>query len=123
MEDNTVERIFAIGIEVGVIQTLKELGLIDEYMTESQAHKIYTKKLVNEWRHNRWIVGYPSGNSTRAKFHYKRSELETASRMLDIYNIIPDTKLNQLSEIYRTGKSKAVADDVALKDIRKRMNS
>ena len=123
MEDSTVERIFALGIEVGVIQTLKELGLIHENISAQQAYKTYGKKQVEDWRHKRWIVGYPSGNTSRAKYYFKRSELETANRMLDIQNIIPDTKLNQLSEIYRTGKSKAVANDVALKDIRKRMNS
>jgi len=99
MEDQKVlETIISNSIGIGVIQTLTQLGLIDEYMTEVQANKIYTKKLVTEWRHKRWIVGYPSGNSTRAKFHYKRSELETASRMLDIHNIIPASRINQIMQ-------------------------
>jgi len=99
MEDQKViETIIANSISIGVIQTLTQLGLIDEYVTESQAHKAYTKKLVNDWRHKRWIVGYPSGNTTRAKFHYKRSELETASRMLSIYNTIPASRINQIMQ-------------------------
>ena len=97
MEDQkAIETIIANSIKIGVIQTLKELGLIDEFVTEAQAHKAYTKKLVNDWRHKRWIVGYPSGNTTRARFHYKRSELETASRMLSIQNSIPASRINQI---------------------------
>ena len=91
MEDHILERIITNAIGIGTIQTLAQLGLIEENVTESQAFKMYGERLVKEWRSKRWIVGYPSGNSTRAKFLYKRSELETASRMLDIYNIIPPT--------------------------------
>ena len=103
MEDQKVlEIIISNSIGIGVIQTLTQLGLIDETVTEQQAHKMYTKKLVTEWRHKRWIVGYPSGNSTRAKFHYKRSELETASRMLDIYNTIPASRINQIQSQFKS---------------------
>lgn len=88
MEKRDIEIIISNAIAIGCIQTLSQLGLFDENVTEKQAHKMYGKKLVQEWRHRRWIVGYPSGNSARAKFFFKRSELETASRMLDINNII-----------------------------------
>jgi len=103
MEDQKVlETIISNSIGIGVIQTLSQLGLIDEYVTEIQAHKTYTKRLVEDWRHKRWVVGYPSGNTTRSKFHYKRSELETASRMLDIHNIIPASRINQIIQKSRS---------------------
>jgi hypothetical protein len=104
MDDSTVERIFAIGIEVGVINLAKQLGILDDNLTDAQAYKIYTKKLVEEWRQKGWIVAYPSGNKERSKFIYKRSELETASRMLDLQNILPATKIDQIIETYRSGK-------------------
>ncbi len=44
MDDSIVERIFAIGIEVGVINLAKQLGLIDDNLTDAQAYKIHTKK-------------------------------------------------------------------------------
>ncbi|WP_372776472.1 hypothetical protein [Mangrovibacterium sp.] len=96
--DKITERAFAIGIEVGVIQTGKELGLIDENISEKQAHAIYGEKQVKEWRRKQWIIGYPSGNKTRSKFYYKRSELETAQRMLDYQNLLPSNKLKQFIE-------------------------
>ncbi len=123
MDDSTVERIFAIGIQVGVINLAKQLGLIDDNLTDAQAYKIYTKKLVEEWRQKGWIVAYPSGNKERSKFIYRRSELETASRMLDMQNILPATKVDQIIENYRTGKLKTKEDREALKEIRKRQNS
>jgi hypothetical protein len=96
--DKKVEKAFAIGIQVGVINLAKELGLIEENISEKQANTIYGEKQVKEWRRKRWIVGYPSGNKTRAKYYYKRSELETASRMLDMQNVIPATKIKQIIE-------------------------
>lgn len=123
MDDSTVERIFAIGIEVGVINLAKQLGLIDDNLTDAQAYKIYTKKLVEEWRQKGWIVAYPSGNKERSKFIYRRSELETASRMLDMQNILPATKVDQIIENYRSGKQKAKEDRESLKEICKRQNS
>lgn len=122
MEDSTVERIFAIGIEVGVINLAKQLGLIDDNLTDAQAFKIYTKKLVEEWRQKGWIVAYPSGNKERSKFIYRRSELETASRMLDLQNILPATKVDQIIENCRSGKMKEKQDREALKEIRKGLN-
>ncbi len=92
---NKIERAFAIGIQTGVINTLSELGLLNEQVTEKQAHAMYGEELVKEWRRKRWIVGYPSGNKVRAKFYYTRSELETAQRMLDYSNIIPPNILSR----------------------------
>lgn len=96
MDDKVLERIIASAIKIGVIQTLAELGIYEEQISEKQAFKMYGEKRVKDWRHKRWIVGYPSGNLSRAKFYFKRSELETASRMLDIQNIIPENNIKRL---------------------------
>lgn len=93
MDDKTIETIILKSIEIGVFNTLNRLGLTDETITESQAIKQYGKRLIEEWRRKRWIVGYPTGNKERAKIYFKRTELETASRMLDIQNIIPTNKI------------------------------
>lgn len=96
--DNIAERAFAIGIQVGVIHLSTQLGIIEDRLTERQAWKIYGKRQVEDWRRKRWIVGYPTGNKSIRKFYYKRSELETAQRMLDFQNIIPSNKLKQYIE-------------------------
>lgn len=121
MEDSTVERIFAIGIEVGVINLASELGLT-EIVSQKQAEAKYSKEAINEMRINGWIVAYPSGNKHRYKFNYKRSELETAWRMYALKNVIGLTKLDRIIETYRNEKLKAKEDREALKKIRKRLN-
>lgn len=93
MDDKTIEQIIIKAIEIGVYNTLSRLGITHEIVTESQARKLYGKRLIDEWRHKRWIVGYPTGNLKKAKVYFKRTELETASRMLDIQNIIPSNKI------------------------------
>ncbi|OJV35355.1 MAG: hypothetical protein BGO33_08780 [Bacteroidia bacterium 43-41] len=93
MEDKVIEQIISKAIEIGVHNTLNALGLTYEVVTESQAKKIYGKRLINEWRHKRWIVGYPTGNKERSKVYFKRTELETVSGMLDIQNIVPANKI------------------------------
>lgn len=93
MEDKVIETIIAKSIEIGVVNTLNKLGLQTETVTEAQANKIYGKRLIREWRSKKWITGYPTGNEKRGKVYFKRSELETASRMLDIQNIIPSNKI------------------------------
>ena len=45
------------------------------------------------WREKGWITGYPTGNSQRGKYYFKRSELETASAMDDIGNALPANKI------------------------------
>jgi hypothetical protein len=89
MDTAQLEQIITSAMQIGVYNTLNELGLLSEIITEKQAEKKYTKRLIKDWRHKRWIVGYPTGNSDRSKVYFKRSELETASRMLDIQNLIP----------------------------------
>ena len=96
MEDRIIEKIFATGVQVGVINLASQLGLIDEAVTARQAYKMYGERQVKEWRHKRWIVGYPTGNKSISKYYYKRSELETASRMVSMQNIIPASKINQI---------------------------
>ncbi len=93
MDDKTIEQIIIKAVEIGVYNTLSQLGLTSEVITEAQARKKYGRRLIDEWRRKRWIVGYPTGNSERAKVYFKRTELETASRMLDIQNIIPSNKI------------------------------
>lgn len=93
MDDKAIETIISKSIEIGVFNTLNKLGITSEIITEMQAKKIYGSRLINEWRQKRWIVGYPTGNKERGKVYYKRTELETASRMLDIQNIIPINKI------------------------------
>ena len=93
MDDSTIEQIIIKAVEIGVYCTLNRLGITHEVLTESQARKLYGKRLIDEWRRKRWIVGYPTGNRKRAKVYFKRTELETASRMLDIQNIIPANKI------------------------------
>ena len=98
MEDYQLETIIANSIYIGCISTLKELGLWEEMISEKQAFKMYGERQIKEWRMRRTIVGYPSGNKTRAKYLYKRSELEIASRTLNINNVIQPSRMNQLFE-------------------------
>ncbi len=93
MEDRIIETIVSKAIEIGVFNTLNRLGFTHEIVTESQAKRQYGERLIKEWRRKRWIVGYPTGNPKRGKVYFKRTELETASRMLDIQNIIPANKI------------------------------
>lgn len=93
MDDKTIEQIIIKAVEIGVHNTLNRLGITHEVVTESQARKLYGKRRLDEWRRKRWIVGYPTGNKERSKVYFKRTELETASRMLDIQNLIPANRI------------------------------
>lgn len=93
MDDKTIEQIIIKAVEIGVYNTLSQLGLTSEVITEAQARKKYGRRLIAEWRRKRWIVGYPTGNLKKAKVYFKRTELETASRMLDIQNVVPANKI------------------------------
>jgi len=93
MDDKALEIIISKAIEIGVYNTLNQLGLTSEVVSESQARKQYGRRLIEEWRRKRWIVGYPTGNLKKAKVYFKRTELETASRMLDIHNSVPPNKI------------------------------
>lgn len=116
MEIRDLEKIISNAINIGCIQTLSKLGLLDEDISAKQAYAMYSEKLVKEWRSKRWIVGYPSGNTKRATHYFKRSELEVASRMLDIYNI------TQPPVIFRK-LNQAISDKTAIRDIQKRVNT
>ncbi len=93
IDEDTLEHVIAKSIEIGVVSTLSRLGLTSEVITEAQARKKYGRRLIQEWRSKRWIVGYPTGNPKKAKVYFKRTELETASRMLDIQNAVPVNKI------------------------------
>lgn len=88
---------FAIGIETGVNNTLKELGLVSERVSEKQAYKAYGEKQVKKWRSNRIIVGYPSGNKVRSKIYFLRSELENARLSIGgLQNMLEPPKIQQI---------------------------
>lgn len=89
IDEEILEQIITKAVEMGVHCTLSQLCLTHEVVTESQARKQYGSRLIDEWRHKRWIVGYPTGNSERAKVYFKRTELETAKLTTDIMNVVP----------------------------------
>lgn len=96
MEDRIIENIIAQSIKVGAITTLSELGLLPEMMSKQAAENKYNKRLIKEWRTKGWITGYPSGNSIRGGVYFKRSELERASLMMDMRNILPENKIQKM---------------------------
>ncbi len=67
MDDKTIEQIIIKAVEIGVYNTLSQLGLTSEVITEAQARKKYGRRLIAEWRSKRWIVGYPTGNLKKSK--------------------------------------------------------
>lgn len=93
MEDRTIEQIVSASVKIGTIATLKGLGLLSEIVIAAEAEREYSKKLVDEWRAKGWITGYPTGNSQRGKYYFKRSELETASAMDALGNALPANKI------------------------------
>lgn len=94
--DRYIENIIASSIKIGTIQTLKSLGLLSEVITITQAERIYGKRLIKEWREKSWIKLYPARNKERGRYYVKRSEVETASSMMDIYNELPDNIISQI---------------------------
>ena len=91
MEEINLQKIVAASIKIGTIATLKGLGLLSEIVID--AEREYSKKLVDEWRAKGRITGYPTGNSQRGKYYFKRSELETASAMDALGNALPANKI------------------------------
>ena len=88
--DIDIQKIVIAAIHIGTVTTLNKLGLMNEIVTPAEAENIYSKRMISDWRSKRWIVGYPSGNTKRARYYFKRSELEVASRMMDIRNSVPE---------------------------------
>ena len=86
-------------IKIGTVQTLTMLGLLPEVVTISQAEDIYGKRLITEWSEKAWIKFYPANNKERGKYYVKRSELETASAMMDLHNKVPDNIIKQLMQL------------------------
>ena len=93
MEEINLQKIVAASIKIGTIATLKGLGLLSEIVIAADAEREYSKKLVDEWRAKGRITGYPTGNSQRGKYYFKRSELETASAMDALGNALPANKI------------------------------
>ena len=98
--ENCFEMMVARCIKIGTVQTLTMLGLLPEVVTISQAEEIYGKRLIKEWREKAWIKFYPANNKERGKYYVKRSELETASAMMDLHNKVPDNIIKQLMQKY-----------------------
>lgn len=98
MKDEDIEKIFAAGVATGTYQTLNALGLLPEVVTKKQAEKIYSKRLISLWREKGWITAYPAHNDDRGKFYFKKSELEAASKMIDLKNTVIDNRIkNQIT--------------------------
>lgn len=93
MNDREIEAIFTAGVRAGTINTLRELGLLQEKISKPSAEKLYGRRQVEEWRKAGWITAYPSGNAQRGTVYFKRSELENASRMLDIRNTVSRNRI------------------------------
>ena len=92
MDDKLFTQIITAGIKIGTISTLKALGILPEVVSAPDAEREYTKELIIKWRKKGWITGYPSGNTTRAKYYFKRSELERASAMDSLGNVLTINK-------------------------------
>jgi len=93
MEDRQLEQIITAAMQIGVYNTLNELGLLNDVLTQQQAYKKHTQRIIDDLRHKGWITGYPTGNPKRGKVYFKRSEVETALRMLDIQNLVTENKI------------------------------
>ena len=75
--ENCFEMMVARCIKIGTVQTLTMLGLLPKA----------------------WIKFYPANNKERGKYYVKRSELETASAMMDLHNKVPDNIIKQLMQL------------------------
>jgi len=93
METYQLEKIITASMQIGVFNTLTELGIMTDIISDQKAYKKHTKRLIEDLRQKGWLTGYPTGNPQRGKVYFRRSELETALRMLDIHNIIPENKI------------------------------
>ena len=107
MEREEIEYIAAL-IDITVTNTLSKLDLIKENISESKAKQLYGLKLLEQWKHNRWIIAY-QGDGKRQ--YFKRSELERARLMMEsirrkgpdgkITNTRDDNSINQIIEEIR----------------------
>jgi hypothetical protein len=88
MNRDDIENMFACGVRLGVIQTLRELNLLDDRLTMPKAHRCYGRKTVERWLLNGWVQLYSTGNEKRGRYYLRRSECETAKLMLDASNIL-----------------------------------
>lgn len=98
MDDYKIEQLIITGIKIGTIATIKRFGLAPEVVPLKKAYAIYTKEMVERWRAKGWITGYATGNTKNSKVYFKRSELEMASVMLELGNLVPE------NHIYKRGE-------------------
>lgn len=85
------------------MDTLAQLNLIEENISEPKAFKIYGKKVIDRLRERAWINAYPSANKVYAKIYYKRSEIEIGLRRLECSSQpLHDTKINQIIQVIHT---------------------
>lgn len=102
MEISDIEYMAALA-KIIVMDTLSELNLIEENISEPKAFKLYTKKLIDKLRERKWINAYPSANKVYAKIYYKRSEIEIGIRMLECSSQpLKDNKINQIIQVIHT---------------------
>lgn len=57
---------------------------------------MYSARLIANWRSKGWITCYPTGNTQRGKYYFKRSELEITSATLLVSNILLDNEILKL---------------------------
>ncbi len=91
-----VDEVYTSAYNSGMIDLATHLGILDQKVTEAQAIKMHGEKLLREWRHKKWIKTYPSGNQVRARFYYKRSELEVALQKENLSNAVARHSVKQL---------------------------
>jgi hypothetical protein len=93
MNKEETEQMFACGVKPGVIQTLRELNLIEDKPMLAKAHETYGKKNISRWLMNGRIQLYRTGNKIRGKHYVRRSECGTAKLMLNVRNILPQNEI------------------------------
>lgn len=96
--ENCFEMMVARCIKIGTVQTLTMLGLSrssnnitsGRYIRKTPDYRMARKSLMKF---------YPANNKERGKYYVKRSELETASAMMDLHNKVPDNIIKQLMQL------------------------
>jgi hypothetical protein len=137
MEREEIEYLTAL-IDITVTNTLTKLDLIPERYSESKANEIYGTKQIKRWREKKWIVAYPSGNATNAKYYYLRSECETARLMMEsilrkgydgkITKTMEGTSIRRIldmvrKEVFESIEIKAVGEKEKAKDVASKLKA
>ena len=96
--ENCFEMMVARCIKIGTVQTLTMLGLLPRSSNYITSGRYIWKTPYNRMARKAWIKFYPANNKERGKYYVKRSELETASAMMDLHNKVPDNIIKQLMQ-------------------------